>query len=238
MNIEQNFNYRDPIVISEVYENLNKVRKERQEILEAKQQKEEGAYFFKNILFFTNDRDSKSNKTLKNLEDAVKGKDVTIYPFVAEEIDYKATDDKIVFNDNKNKYKITEQSNIDTIVITRLGIQESEECMELIKELQDWGFFVINPVQSAKKASNKYTSAVLMERYEIPQPKFTLISKNDIKDGEESLNKKLKAIYKEVGKDKDKDKELEYVVKILDGHGGTGVTMQTGKTFASDGICC
>lgn len=237
MNIEQNFNYRDPIAISEVYENLDKVRKEKErkekEILEAKQQKEEGAYFFKNILFFTNDRDSKSNKTLKNLEDAVKGKDVTIYPFVAEEIDYKATDDKIVFNDNKNKYKITEQSNIDTIVITRLGIQESEECMELIKELQDWGFFVINPVQSAKKASNKYTSAVLMERYEIPQPKFTLISKNDIKDGEESLNKKLKAIYKEVGKDKDKDKELEYVVKILDGHGGTGVTMQTGKTLLS-----
>ena len=29
-------------------------------------------YFFKNILFFTNERDSKKNKTLKNLEEAVK----------------------------------------------------------------------------------------------------------------------------------------------------------------------
>lgn len=238
MNIEQNFNYRDPLIVSEVYENLDKVRKEKeakvkeQQILEAQKEKKDG-YFFKNILFFTNDRDSKSNKTLKNLEAAVKDQDVTIYPFVAEEIDYKATDDKIVFNDNKNKYKITEQSNVDTIVITRLGIQESEECMELVKELQDWGFFVINPVQSAKKASNKYTSAVLMERYEIPQPKFTLVSINDIKDGEESLNKKLKNIYKDVGKNKEEDEKKEYVVKILDGHGGTGVTMQTGKTILS-----
>ena len=38
-----------------------------------------------------------------------------------------------------------------------------------------------------------------MERYGIPQPKFTLLSANDIAKGEESLNKKLKLIYKEVG---------------------------------------
>lgn len=190
-------------------------------------------FFFKNILFFTNDRDSKSNKTLKNLEQAVKGKGVEIFPFVAEEVTYKATDDHIEWNDNENKYKVDNQSNVDTIVITRLGVQESEECMELVKELQDWGFFVINPIQFAKKASNKYTSSVLLERYEIPQPKFALVTINDIEKGEESLRKKLKAIYKEVGKDEDKDKELEYVVKILDGHGGTGVTMQTGKTILS-----
>ena len=88
------YNYRDPYTVAEVYENLDKVRKEKeQQITEAEKIDTEKGYFFKNILFFTNDRDSKSNKTLKNLEDAVKGKDVTIYPFVAEEIDYKATDD-------------------------------------------------------------------------------------------------------------------------------------------------
>ena len=190
MNIEQNFNYRDPLMISEVYENLDKVRKEKeakikeQQILEAQKEKD-GKYFFKNILFFTNDRDAKSNKTLKNLEAAVKDQDVTIYPFVAEEIDYKATDDKIVFNDNKNKYKITEQSNVDTIVITRLGIQESEECMELVKELQDWGFFVINPVQSAKKASNKSAiilGLVLPPVLSSPLPSFKSLSRPSSKE--------------------------------------------------------
>ena len=244
--------YRNPKEVAKVFETVKQKReakiKEEQERLDSQSthsefikededvkhdSKKSDKYFFKNILFFTNDRDAESNKTLKNLEKAVKNKGVQIYPFVAEEVDYKATDDKIEWHDNKNKYKVDEQSNVDTIVITRLGVQESEECMELVQELQDWGFFVINPIQSAKKASNKYQSAVLMERYEIPQPKFALISKNDIAKGEESLNKKLKAIYPEIGKDEEADKNLEYVVKILDGHGGTGVTMQTGKTILS-----
>ena len=194
---------------------------------------EEKDFFFKNIIVFTNDRDPKTNKTLKNLEEAIKGKGVNLYPFVAEEITYKATDTKIKFNDNVNKYTIDEQSNIDTIVITRLGAQDSDECIELIKELQDWGFFVLNPIQAAQKASNKYTSAVLMERYGIPQPKFTLLTTNDIAKGEESLQKKLKHIYKDVGQDEKIDKKREYVVKILDGHGGTGVFMVTGKTILS-----
>ena len=199
-----------------------------------KNDKEESKdYFFKNILFFTNERDSSKNKTLKNLEDAIKGKDIEIVTFVAEEVHYKADEDKIQINDDKTKYKIDKQSNIDTICIVRLGAQDSEECMECIKEIQDWGIFVLNPIQSAKRASNKYQASVLMDRYDIPQPKFTLVCKNDIEKNEESLNKKLKDIYPEIGKDEEKDKKLEYVVKILDGHGGTGVTMQTGKTMLS-----
>ena len=190
-------------------------------------------YFFKNILFFTNDRYPESNKTLKNLLDAVKGTDIEVLPFVAEEVNYKATDKKIEFRDRKNKYTIDTQSNVDTIVIVRLGVQDSEECMELIKELQDWGLFVINPIQYAKRASNKYTSSVLLERYEIPQPKFALLQKIDIEEGEESLKKKLELIYDDLGQDEKADKKKEYVVKILDGHGGTGVFMVNGKTILS-----
>ena len=190
-------------------------------------------YFFKNILFFTNDRREEKNKTLKNLLDAVKGTDIEVLPFVAEEVSYKAKDNKIEFNDKKNKYIIDKQSNIDTIVIVRLGAQDSEECMELIKELQDWGLFVINPIQFAKRASNKYTSSVLLERYEVPQPRFALLQKVDIEEGEESLKNKLKLIYDDLGEDEKEDKKKEYVVKILDGHGGTGVFMVTGKTILS-----
>jgi len=190
-------------------------------------------YFFKNIIFFTNERDAAKNKTLKNLKDAIKGTDIEIYTFVAQEVNYKASQKKIDIYDNETKLKIDKQSNVDTIVIVRLGAQDSEECVELIKELQDWGFFVINPIQSAKKASNKYTSSVLMERYDIPQPNFALLSKHDIKDGEKSLVKKLKCIYPEINENDDDDKKLEYVVKILDGHGGTGVFMVSGKTILS-----
>ena len=184
-------------------------------------------------MFFTNDRREEKNKTLKNLLDAVKGTDIEVLPFVAEEVSYKAKDNKIEFNDKKNKYIIDKQSNIDTIVIVRLGAQDSEECMELIKELQDWGLFVINPIQFAKRASNKYTSSVLLERYEVPQPRFALLQKVDIEEGEESLKNKLKLIYDDLGEDEKEDKKKEYVVKILDGHGGTGVFMVTGKTILS-----
>ena len=237
--IKRNYNYNNPIDIAEAF-NKAKTKREKMlsensisQITEAELPDDNTEFFFKNILFFTNDRDSKTNKTLKNLEQAVKGKGVNIYPFVAKEIDYKATDTKIKFNDNINKYTIDTQSNVDTIVITRLGAQDSDECVELIKELQDWGLFVLNPIESALTASNKYTSAVLMERYGIPQPKFTLLSANDIAKGEDSLNKKLKLIYKDLGQDEKADKKKEYVVKILDGHGGTGVFMVTGKTILS-----
>lgn len=189
----------------------------------------DNTYFFKNIILFTNESDSSKNKTLKNLEDAIKGKDINLITFVSEQVNYKATDKEIKIKDDHTKYTINEQSNIDTIVIVRLGAQDSEECMECIKELQNWGLFVLNPIQSAKKASNKYQSAVLMERYDIPQPKFTLVSKHDIKDGMDSLKKKLKAIYPD--QDNDNSSKYEYVVKILDGHGGTGVFMVNGKTI-------
>ena len=186
-------------------------------------------YFFKNIIFFTNEREESKNKTLKNLKEAIKNTDVNLIVFVSEEVDYTATDKKIEIKDSKEKFTITDQSNVDTIVIARLGAQDSEECMECIKELQDWGLFVLNPIQAAKRASNKYASAVLMQRYDIPQPKFCLLSQKDVVKGEESLQKKLKLIYKEVGENKEEDEKREYVVKILDGHGGTGVFMTTGK---------
>ena len=230
--MNKTYNYNNPIDVAEAL--LAAKKKNEKPIVEVKNnENDDKKFFFKNIIFFTNDREEKSNKTLKNLKEAIKGTDVEVFPFVAEEIDYKATDTKIIFNDNVNKYTIDEQSNIDTIVITRLGAQDSEECIELIKELQDWGFFVLNPIQAAQKASNKYTSSVLLERYGIPQPNFTLLSKNDIDKGEESLQKKLKRIYKDVGKNEDADKKKEYVVKILDGHGGTGVFMVTGKSILS-----
>lgn len=197
-------------------------------------------YFFNNILFFTNDTDSKTNKTLKNLEDAIQYTDINLIKFDCDKVSYNATDKYISITDGKTKYKIKDQSNIDTICIVRLGAQDNEQCVECIKEIQEWGIFTLNPICAAKRASNKYTSAVLMKRYDIPQPNFALLIKHDISDGYNSLNKKLNLIYSDViesyknGNDSKEVKEVEkyeYVVKILDGHGGTGVFMLNGKNI-------
>lgn len=185
-------------------------------------------YFFSTILFFTNERNPEKNKTLANLKDAIKNTHISLKVFVAEEVTYEANDSEIKIWDNKESIKIKDESNIDTIVIARLGAQDSEMCCECIKELQEWGLFVINPIQSAKKASNKYQSSVLMQRYKIPQPRFTLLGKDDIKDGMESLSEKLKLIYDNWKED---NKDQEYVVKLLDGHGGTGVFMCNNKNI-------
>ena len=216
--------------------NIEQLSQSIQRMNEASEEENKSKYFFKTIIFFTNDRDASKNKTLKNLEKAIKDTDIEVLPLVAEEVHYKADDKSIKISDSKNKITIKEQSNIDTIVIARLGAQDSEECMACIKELQEWGFFVLNPIQAARNASNKYTSAVLAERYDIPQPRFCLVCAADMKDGQESLNKKLKDIYPELTEldDDELDKkaeELEYVVKILDGHGGTGVFMTNQKTI-------
>ena len=197
-------------------------------------------YFFNNILFFTNDTDAKTNKTLKNLEDAIQYTDINLIKFNCDKVSYTATDKYIEITDGKTKYKIKDQSNIDTICIVRLGAQNNEQCVECIKEIQEWGIFTLNPICAAKRASNKYTSAVLMKRYEIPQPNFALLIKHDISDGYNSLNKKLNLIYPDViesykkgddSKEVKKIEKYEYVVKILDGHGGTGVFMLNGKNI-------
>ena len=196
-------------------------------------------WFFQNIIFFTNERDSTKNKTLKNLEDAIKTKNVNLVVFVADEVTYKATEKSIEISDTKTSYTIKEQSNIDTVCIVRLGAQDSEQCMQCVKEIQEWGIFTINPIGAAKVASNKYETSVLLEKYGIPQPKFALLTATDIEKGEESLINKLDIIYKgtkerfksEDNKGKEENESQKYVVKILDGHGGTGVFMLDGKSI-------
>lgn len=196
-------------------------------------------YFFSNIIIFTNDTDPTNNKTLKNIEEAIKYTNINLIKFCSENVSYTATDKYIEINDSKTKYKIKDQSNIDTICIVRLGAQDNEQCIECIKEIQDWGIFTLNPIVAAQRASNKYQSAVLMKKYNIPQPRFALLNKSDTKNGIDSLIKKLDIIYPDTKEkynsgDKNKKDEVEsqeYVVKILDGHGGTGVFMVNGKTI-------
>ena len=63
--------YRDPETITEVFKTVNKKLKKELNNIEIIKEAEDDSedddkdFFFKNIIFFTNDRDSKSNKTLK-----------------------------------------------------------------------------------------------------------------------------------------------------------------------------
>lgn len=193
---------------------------------------------FKHIIVFTNDRDPKNNKTLKNIIDAIdemKKAKCEIVPelhiFVAADVDSKEDESEITIKDEKEKLLITEQNNTDTLVIARLGVQEEYDCEHIVKLLQDRGFLVLNPVQYSAIACNKYETAVLLQKGNIPQPNFTLMTKEILYD-EELFHNAMKEVFKDWDtKDKDKNEDKEMVIKILDGHGGTGVFLSNGKKF-------
>jgi RimK family alpha-L-glutamate ligase len=193
---------------------------------------------FKHIIVFTNDRDEKNNKTLKNIVEAIaefKKAKCEIIPelhvFVAADVDSKEDESEITIKDDKEEFVITEQNNTDTLVIARLGVQDEYDCEHIVKLLQDRGFLVLNPVQYAAIACNKYETAVLLQKGGIPQPNFTLMTKDILYD-EKLFPESMKEVFKDWDvKDKDKNEDKEMVIKILDGHGGTGVFLTNGKKF-------
>lgn len=210
--------------------------KKKVEVIYADQNPKEYKNIFKHIVVFTNDRDPKGNKTLKNIEEAIaklkKSKSAEIpelHVFVAAKMTADESEENIVIKDDQEELTISNQSNLDTLIFSRLGVQGEDQCEHIVKVLQDRGFLVLNPVQYSALACDKYQSALLFKKGNIPQPNFTLMTKDILKD-EKKYNESMKEVYPEWdSKDKDKNEKLMFVIKILDGHGGTGVALIDGK---------
>lgn len=191
---------------------------------------------FKNIIVFTNNRDPDKNKTLKNIEEAIdnlkKAKCKVIpklYTFVSDELTYSTDDSGILtITDGDLTLDFKTISNVDTLVFSRLGVQGRDNCEHVVSLLQDRGFLVLNPVRYSELASNKYDTAVLLRKGEIPQPRFCSMTKSILYDEEQYLES-MREVYPEWSKDPDKNEDFKLVCKILDGHGGTGVFMTDGK---------
>lgn len=191
---------------------------------------------FKHIIVFTNDRNPKNNKTLKNIYEAVENleKDKCpiipqIHVFVAAEMEADEREEEIKLTDGDETFVLKDESNVDTLIFARLGVQGEDQCEHIVQLLQDRGFLVLNPVKYSALACDKYDSAVLFKKGDIPQPNFSLMTKDILYD-EEMYTKAMKDIYPEWDpKNPDKNEKLMFVVKILDGHGGTGVAMIDGK---------
>lgn len=188
---------------------------------------------FEHIIVFTNDRDPEKNKTLKNIYDAIEvlDKKPKVHVFVAAKVDSEETSKSLTISDDKNEFKITEESNVDTLVFSRLGVQGEYDSEHAVQLLQDRGFLVLNPVKYSALACDKYETARLLEKGGIPQPRFCLLTKQDLYN-EELFKECITRIYPDWDfKDPDKNKDKELVFKILDGHGGTGVFKSDGKSM-------
>ena len=96
--------------------------------------------------------------------------------------------------------------------------------MQLFEKL---GYFIINPIDAIINASDKYLSSVLMSKYNIPQPNYLIVNKDDIEDElgivKSDFFTKLHSIYKSNPNISNSIKEYTYVCKILNGSLGIGV---------------
>ena len=193
---------------------------------------------FKDIIVFTNSKDPEKNKTLKNIIEAVEALDKKQRPelhlFIAEEVSYEEEDDNSIrIFDEEDEMHIKDQSNVDTLVFSRLGVQGEEDCEHVVSMLQDRGFLVLNPIKYSHLASDKYETAVLLDKGGIPQPKFCFMDKDTLYD-EEKFKEAITRVYSKWNfKDPDKNEDFKLVVKILDGHGGTGVALIDGKKLTA-----
>ena len=216
-------------------EKKQKEKAQNKDVYEVIYAKNNYTNIFKHIIIFTNNRDPKENKTLKNLYDAVdelKKHKCPIIPelhvFIAAQVVADEDEKEITISDDKGEFVIKEQSNLDTLIFSRLGVQGEDECEHIVNILVDRGFLVLNPVKYSELASNKYETAVLLQKGEIPQPNFCLMTKDVLYDEKLYLDA-MKEVYPEFTGDGDKDEKLQFVIKILDGHGGTGVALIDGK---------
>ena len=182
-------------------------------------------------------KNQENNKTLGNIysaiEDLKKFKTTAIVPelhvFECDNVDIIDDNETLVITDGTEKLELKDNSNIDTLVFARLSVQNNEKCEHIVDVLQDMGLLVLNPIEPSAIACNKYETALLLKEYEIPQPNFCLMTKEVLYD-EKKYEKAMKSIYKEWDiKDTDKNEKLPIVIKILDGHGGTGVALVDGK---------
>lgn len=206
------------------------------DVVYANKKPEKWNNIFKHIIIFTNDRDDENNKTLKNIHEAVealKKEHCEIIPelhvFVAADVDADDSEENITISDDKEKFTISKESNVDTLIFSRLGVQGEDQCEHIVTLLQDRGFLVLNPVRYSALACDKYESACLFKKGNIPQPNFTLMTKDILYD-EELYKNAMRDVYPKWDiKNTDKNEDLGVVVKILDGHGGTGVALIDGK---------
>lgn len=206
------------------------------DVVYANKKPEKWNNIFKHIIIFTNDREDENNKTLKNIHEAIetlKKEHCKIIPelhvFVAADVDADDSEENITISDDKEKFTISKESNVDTLIFSRLGVQGEDQCEHIVTLLQDRGFLVLNPVRYSALACDKYESACLFKKGNIPQPNFTLMTKDILYD-EELYKNAMHDVYPKWDiKNTDKNEDLGVVVKILDGHGGTGVALIDGK---------
>ena len=153
--------------------------------------------------------------------------DITLDYADPTKLQYEMSEGKIHVWDDEYKFDVTASDAENTVVFIRSGYKNPIVSF-LLEEIRALGITLLNNPEPVNISNNKYLTALMLSKYNIPQPKYCLVSKSDIHKGDHSeLDKKLKTIYPKV------EEDSKFVCKILGGHGGQGVFLCTGDNITS-----
>lgn len=210
-NIQETYiDYRDPLVIASVFETANKVKKQANE-----KQINEGQIVNTKLLsigriILIGTQYSKSIQKFN--EEGIITEHISPEGFT-----YNVEKDKVILSNENNTVTLTKSDAENTIILMRSGYKDTNMCYAL-NEIKSLGILILNNVEPVKISNDKFNTAELLKKYEIPQPKFCLItSEYCTKEDHSKLESKIKKLYSKVNDD------TKFVCKILHGHGGKGV---------------
>ena len=209
--MKEYLNYNDPFTIASVFETVNKVKKQTNDNFQIN----EGQIVNTKLLsieriILIGMQYSKSIQKFK--EEGVITEYMNPIGFT-----YKTENNKVILNNENNTVTLTKDDAKNTIILMRSGYKDTNMCYAL-NEIKSLGILILNDVEPVKISNDKFNTAELLEKYDIPQPKFCLITSNDCtKEDHSKLESKIKKLYSKVNDD------TKFVCKILHGHGGKGV---------------
>lgn len=126
-----------------------------------------------------------------------------------------------------NRFSVTKDNVHDTVIFQGQANEHINSVyIGLMKALEAMGFLMFNTVDEICMASDKFLSANLLSSKDIPQPRYCIVTKVMVEDGDgiprESFSDLLATIYPDAKNITD-TAPRQYVVKTLGGSLGIGV---------------
>jgi len=112
----------------------------------------------------------------------------------------------IITDKTKKTFKIDSE---DTAVLTRRGIVRNTFTRDLVTQLEDNNFFVVNTLESVLACENKYVTSKILMDSGIPVPKMAIV------EGEDSIEPAVESI----------GGKYPVILKMLSGSHGIGVSI-------------
>jgi len=184
-----------------------------------------GDYFIKNIITFTDYEKSPNCESVMYMGEISKNNPyINTYILDSEKLNAFVMNDIINITDDNINVTLNPFNKYDTIIIGRGSIDKYNNAVQVCKMLEYYGFMIFNPIDACVISNNKYRIKELCDENKIPTPRTIKVTIDDIED-KKQFEKLLNKIYKK------HDDKSKYVLKILRGMGGKGVSICDGSNI-------